>query len=111
MNKKSPFIKWMTIAFVLARVAIGFGIASFVYKMNIYVARGILGLAFIYLLYREYRFISRDFDDPLDELYTFPYYFRFFVITLGLSFFLYFGVHEISQLVIFVIRSFVIKSP
>jgi hypothetical protein len=107
MDKKSPFMKWMVLIFVTAIGVTGFGVASFISKINIYAARGALGCAFIYLLSREVDFRFK--REPFQVLYNFPHNVRYFVWAFGLSLFLYWGIYEIIPLAIFVIRSFISK--
>jgi len=97
-------------AFVILIILIGFSIASFISMTNIYIARGVLGGAFIILLYREFETMFKSFNDaPLDILYSFPYYVRYFLTTLGVSLLFYLGLHEVIQLVLFIIRNFISK--
>ncbi len=109
MDKKSLFMKWIMLAFVLVIGVIGFGVASFISKTNIYIARGALGCAFIYLLSREVDFRFK--DKPFEVLYNFPKNIGYFVWAFGLSLFLYWGLYEITPLVVFVLRSFITKAP
>lgn len=105
MDKKLPFTKWITIALVIVIGAIGFGVASFISVTNIYVARGALGCVFIYLLSREVDFKFK--DEPIEYLFNSPHI-RDYAWIFVLSLFFYWGLNEFIQLVLYIIRSFVL---
>ena len=110
MDKKSPYIKWMLMAFIIVIVVVGFSTASFISQANIYVARGLLGCAFIYLLYREFSFMSNSsYDVPFDVISTLPNYIRYFVILFGVSILFFLGLYDVIQLVIYIIITYIIK--
>ena len=107
MNKnKLLFAKWITIVLVIAIGATGYRVAAFVSMANMYVARGVLGCVFIYFLSREVDFLfkGRSFED----LSNYPQASRYLVWVFGLFFLFYLGLHEVLQLIIFVIRSFIV---
>jgi hypothetical protein len=103
MDKKPAVNKFRLVALLILIGVIGFSIASFITRINIYVARGALGCAVIYLLSREVDFTMK--DAPIDVLYYFPDNVKYLVWLFGLSVIFYWGISEILQLFFFVIRN------
>ena len=103
MEKKAPPIKWILFAFLILIGAIGFGTASFIFKANLYVARGALGFAVIYLLSREIDF--RNNGESIEILGKFPKNIKYILLVFGLSLVFYWGLNEVLELIFFVIRS------
>ena len=103
MDKKSALERLGLVVLLATIGATGIGIASFISTTNIYVARGILGCAVIYLLYREVHFTMK--NEPVDALYGFLRNVRHLVWSLGLVLVLSLGWNEVLQLLFFIIRS------
>lgn len=107
MDKKVPLAKWIIRVLAVGIGVIGFGVASFITSKNIYLARGALGCAVIYLLSRETDFLFR--HQSFEDLYNLPQTVRYLVWTFGLLFVFYLGLHEVIQLFLFVARTFTSK--
>jgi hypothetical protein len=107
MDKKFPIAKSIIMVLAVIVGVIGFGVAHFITTSNIYIARGALGCAFIYLLSREVDFLFR--NQSFEDLYNFPQAIRYLSLAFGLFVLFYFGLYEVIQLVLFVAQAFFSK--
>ena len=92
-------MRYIIIALFIAVGIFGFNVASITLEYYAPVARGILGIAAIYLAFQEAS-LSKS-KNPLDNLFSFPKNIKYFIYTFIFSLIFYWALQLVYEMILF----------